>query len=148
MLRIDLKLVWTCSLLVHYQHPPKISSHILFKVFCLFNIRYCVIQSSDNYIGRLGRPQIFSLLCNDLHSRNLVMNDINSLNDIRDIANSCKCWKLLSCYSLRLGNKIKPFYVPFIGWFVSRDQNTVLLLAGECTFSYYGQKSFNAKLEI
>ena len=55
------------------------------------------VQSDENFVGRLGRPQnnLYSLLINDLGKRNIFMFDLSSLNEIRDIANNRKCWKLL-----------------------------------------------------
>ena len=55
------------------------------------------VQSNDNFVGRLGRPQnnLYSLLMNDLCKRNLFLENLESLNEIRDIASCRKCWKML-----------------------------------------------------
>ena len=55
------------------------------------------IQSNDNFAGRLGRPQnnLFNLIIGDLEKRNLFVNNLDDLNDIRDIASCRKCWRLL-----------------------------------------------------
>ena len=58
------------------------------------------LTSNEMLIGRLGRPQnnLYSLLCNDLAKRNLEMHDLESLNEVRDIARCRKCWQILLNY--------------------------------------------------
>ena len=65
----------------------------------ILSLKYA-LQSNEMLIGRLGRPQnnLFSLLCNDLAKRNLEMYDLESLNDVRDIAECRKCWQILLNY--------------------------------------------------
>ena len=47
--------------------------------------------------GRLGFPRLslLSLLVKDLDDRNLVMNNLEELNEIRDIARCRQCWRNL-----------------------------------------------------
>ena len=61
------------------------------------------VDSNESLIGRLGRPRmnIFSVLVNDLKERNLCMNNLSELNEIKDIAKCNKCWANLYGYRLQ-----------------------------------------------
>ena len=61
------------------------------------------IESDNLFIGRLGRPRmnLLSVLRTDLSNRNLHINNLHELNEIKDIAACNKCWEnLFQGYSL------------------------------------------------
>ena len=55
------------------------------------------INMNNNKKGRLGFPRhsLLSLLMKDLEDRNLVMNTLEELNEIKDIARCRQCWRNL-----------------------------------------------------
>ena len=55
------------------------------------------INMNNNKKGRLGFPRhsLLSLLMKDLEDRNLVMNTLEELNKIKDIARCRQCWRNL-----------------------------------------------------
>ena len=55
------------------------------------------VEADKSLIGRIGRPRsnLFTLIKNDLNQRNLKMNSIAELNDIREIARCRERWKNL-----------------------------------------------------
>ena len=64
------------------------------------------VESNDNELfeGRWGRPRmnLFSVLVNDLGKRNLSMDNLDELNEIRDIAKCNRCWTNLYRYRLQI----------------------------------------------
>ena len=60
------------------------------------------IESNYLFKGRLGRPRmnLFTVLKNDLKSRNLSIGNFQELNEIKDIAKCNKCWDNLYRYRL------------------------------------------------
>ena len=62
------------------------------------------IESENLYKGRFGRPRmnLLSVLKRDLSSRNLHIENLCELNDIKDLAACNRCWEnLFHGYSLQ-----------------------------------------------
>ena len=57
--------------------------------------------NSLNMKGRIGRPQsnLFSLIQHDLVERNLVLNDIDGLNNLRNLAFDRYGWRSMEIIS-------------------------------------------------
>ena len=61
------------------------------------------IESDNLFTGRLGRPRmnLLSVLRSDLSNRNLSIDNLHELNEIKDIAACNRCWEnLFQGYSL------------------------------------------------
>ena len=61
------------------------------------------VESDNMFVGRLGRPRmnLFSVLKRDLNDRNLSINDVHELNEVKDIAKCQKCWSNLYGHRLQ-----------------------------------------------
>ena len=55
------------------------------------------VEADKRLTGRIGRPRnnLFTLIKNDLNQRNLIINRIAELNDVRDIDRCRERWKNL-----------------------------------------------------
>ena len=57
----------------------------------------CVVEADKHLTGLIGRSRsnLFTLIKNDLHQRNLKINSISELNIVRDVARCRERWKNL-----------------------------------------------------